>query len=137
MNRIAKLPLALAAVAVLGLTASAPAAAKSPVEPAAAKPKSQCFWANQVNSFASSDNRVVNVRVGVKDVYQFEMFGRCDDVDWNTRIALVSRGGNYICSGMDAEIVSPTTIGPQRCPVSKIRKLTPDEVKALPKRARP
>lgn len=137
MNRIAKLPLALAAVAALGLSAAAPAAAKSPVEAPAAKPKSQCFWANQVNSFASSDNRVVNVRVGVKDVYQFEMFGRCDDVDWNTRIALVSRGGNYICSGMDAEIISPTTIGPQRCPVSKIRKLTPDEVKALPKRARP
>jgi len=136
MNRIAKLPLALAAVAALGLSAAAPAVAKSPVEPAA-KPKSQCFWANQVNSFASSDNRVVNVRVGVKDIYQFEMFGRCDDVDWNNRIALVTRGGNYICSGMDAEIISPTTIGPQRCPVSKIRKLTPDEVKALPKRARP
>ncbi len=137
MNRIALLPVA-AALAALGLAAAAPAAAKSPAEPAAAaKPKSQCFWANQVNSFASNDNRVVNVRVGVKDVYQFEMFGRCNDVDWNNRIALVSRGGNYICSGMDAEIISPSTIGPQRCPVSKIRKLTPDEIKALPKHARP
>jgi hypothetical protein len=38
---------------------------------------------------------------------------------------------------MDAEIISPSTIGPQRCPVNKIRKLTPDEVKALPKHARP
>ncbi|WP_296595727.1 DUF6491 family protein [Phenylobacterium sp.] len=137
MNRIAKLALA-AALAALGLVAAAPALAKSPTEPApAAKPKSQCFWANQVNSFASNDNRVVNVRVGVKDVYQFEMFGRCNDVDWNNRIALVSRGGNYICSGMDAEIISPSTIGPQRCPVSKIRKLTPEEIKALPKHARP
>jgi len=138
MNWTVKLPLAAAALTALGLAASAPAIAKSPVEPAAAKPKSQCFWANQVNSFASNDNRVVNVRVGVKDVYQFEMFGRCNDVDWSNKIALVSRGGNYICTGMDAEIISPSSgLGPQRCPVSKIRKLTPEEVKALPKHARP
>jgi len=133
------LSLAVASLAALSLAASGPAAAKSPKEPdaAAAKPKKQCFWTKQVNSFASSDDRIVNVRVGVKDVYQFEMFGRCNDVDWNNQIALVSRGGSYICSGLDAEIISPSSIGPQRCPVRNIHKLTPEEVKALPKHARP
>lgn len=138
MNCRTAVSLAAAAFAALGLAASAPAFAKSPTEPAAgAQPKSQCFWTRQVNSFASNDDRIVNVRVGVRDVYQMEMFGRCNDVDWSNKIALVSRGGSYICTGMDAEIISPSTIGPQRCPVSKIRKLTPDEVKALPKHARP
>jgi hypothetical protein len=137
MNCRNAVSLVATSLVALSLAASGPAAAKSPLEPGAAKPKSQCFWTSQVNSFASSDDRIVNVRVGVMDVYQFEMFGRCNDVDWNNRIALVSRGSSYICTGMDAEIISPSPIGPQRCPVSKIHKLTPEEVKALPKHARP
>jgi hypothetical protein len=131
-----KITLAAAAAALIGLTAAAPIAAKSPVEPAASARK-QCFWTRQVNSFASSDDRIVNVRVGVKDIYQFEMFGHCNDVNWNNRIALVSRGSDYICSGLDAEIITHSPIGPQRCPVRNIRKLTPAEVAALPKHARP
>jgi hypothetical protein len=133
------LSLAASSLVALSLAAAGAAAAKSPKQPeaAAAKPKKQCFWTNQVNSFASSDDRIVNVRVGVKDIYQFEMFGRCNDVDWSNQIALVSRGGSYICSGLDAEIISPSPIGPQRCPVRNIHKLTPEEVKVLPKHARP
>ena len=127
------LSLATVALAALSLSAAAPVAAKSPVEP----PARQCFWTRQVNGFAAADEKIVNIRVGVKDVYQLEMFGRCQDVDWNNRIALVSRGSDYICTGLDAEIISPTTIGPQRCPVRTIRKLTAEEAKALPKRARP
>lgn len=130
-----KIALSVAAAAVL--TAAAPVAAKSPLEDGKAPARKQCFWTRQVNGFASNDNRIVNVRVGVNDIYQFEMFGRCEDVDWNNRIAIVSRGSDYICTGLDAEIISPSTIGPQRCPVKTVRKLTPEEVKALPKRARP
>jgi len=126
-----------AAAGLLALGGAAPqAAAKSPVEPAA-KPARQCFWSSQVNSFASDDDRHVYVRVGVKDIYELEMFGRCHDVDWSQRIGIVSRGGSTICSGLDAEIIAPSPIGPQRCQVSKVRKLTEAEVKALPKRARP
>lgn len=137
MNWNNALSLAATGLVAMSLAASGPALARSPTEPEAARPKSQCFWTRQVNSFASNDDRIVNIRVGVKDVYQMEMFGRCSEVDWNNNIALVSRGSSYICSGMDAEVISPSSIGPQRCPVSKIRKLTPDEVKALPKHARP
>jgi hypothetical protein len=126
------LPLAVGAL----LTVASPVAAKSPLEGNRAGAR-QCFWAQQVNGFASSDDRIVNVRVGARDVYQLEMFGRCPDVDWNERIALVSRGSSHICTGLQAEIISQTTIGPQRCPVRSMRKLTPDEVEALPGRARP
>lgn len=131
-----KIALTVAAASLLSLTV---ATARSPVEPSAgvAKPKRQCFWTHQVTNFASSDNRIVNLRVGVKDVYQLEMFGHCNDVDWTQKIAVVSRGGSSICSGLDAEIIAPSTLGPQRCPVRSVRKLTVEEAKALPKRARP
>lgn len=131
-----KTALSLAVAGLVGLAAF-PAAAKSPPEPGAAKPKRECFWTNQVNSFASNDDRIVNLRVGVKDIYQLEMFGRCTDVDWSNKIALVSRGGSHICTGLDAEVIAPSSIGPHRCPVSKVRKLTAEEVKALPKGSRP
>ena len=120
------LPLAASLVA---LSAAAPvAAAKSPNQPAASARK-QCFWTRQINNFASSDPNIVNVRVGVKDVYQFEMFGRCEEVDWANGIAVRARGGSsYICSGLDAEIITPSSLGPTRCAVRTVRMLSPDEI---------
>jgi hypothetical protein len=132
-----KSALAIAASAgLLATSAAAPGFARSPEEPAA-KAARQCFWARSVNNFASNDERVVNIRVGVRDIYQLEMLGRCPDVDWANTIAIRSRGSNYICTGLDAELITPSPIGPQRCAVSKIRKLSVEETKALPKHARP
>lgn len=120
------------------LGAAAPpttAAARSPAQPD--QPKRQCFWTNQINNFAAVDDRTVNVRVGVRDVYQFELLGRCPDVDWSHKIAVVSRGGPSICTGLDAEIITPSPIGPQRCAVRSVRKLTDAEIKALSSKAQP
>ncbi|MDB5499651.1 MAG: hypothetical protein JWP28_3682 [Phenylobacterium sp.] len=123
--------LAAGAAALLMLSAM-PAAAKSP------QPEhNQCFWTRMVDGFAAPDDHTLYVRVGVRDVYQFDLLGPCPDIDWNQRLALVSRSGSSICSGMDAEVVTHTQIGPQRCPVRSIRKLTPQEIAALPPRAKP
>lgn len=125
---------AVAALAVIG--AASPAFAPE----AQAKPPAKhqdCFWTRDVNGFAAVNEHIVNVRVGVRDVYQMELFGTCPDIDWNNRIALVSRGSSNICSGLDAEIITHSPIGPQRCPVRNIHKLTPAEIAALPKRGRP
>ncbi|WP_049758471.1 DUF6491 family protein [Phenylobacterium zucineum] len=120
------------AVAVVGRVAAVTSAAAQ--QPISAR---QCFWSHQVNSFAAQGDRLVNLRVGVKDYFQLELMGPCPDVDWTQKIALVSRGGSTICSGLDAEIVTPSPIGPQKCPVKSVRKLTPTEVAALPKGAKP
>jgi hypothetical protein len=124
-----RLALAAPLLAALALGAASQAAA--------ADAKQQCFYTRNVDNFAAIDEHVVNVRVGVKDVYQFEMFGPCPNIDWSNRIALISRGSSWICSGLDAEVVTRTPIGPQRCPVRNIHKLTPAEIAALPPRARP
>lgn len=129
-----------APVAALAALTALPqlADARSPVEPdTATRAPKQCFWTRNANGFAAQGDRLVNIRVGVKDVYQFEMFGPCLDIDWSHRIALVSRSGSQICTGMDADIVTPSQIGPQRCHVRSVRKLTPAEIAALPKGAKP
>jgi hypothetical protein len=65
------------------------------------------------------------------------LLGRCSEIDWANRIALTSKGGSMICTAMDAEVIAPTTLGPTRCPVDDIRKLTKAEVAALPAKERP
>ena len=126
---------------VLTVLAAALSVAAGPVSSAAKSPvgtkPSACFWTRNADGFAAQGDRVVNVRVGVRDVYRFELMGSCPDIDWSNRIALISHSGSTICTGMDAEIVTRTAIGPQRCPVRSTRKLTPEEVAALPKGARP
>jgi len=124
-------------VAAASFLAATTGLAKSPAEPAETKARGQCFWTHQVHNFASADDRVVNLRVGVKEVYQLEMFGRCQDVDWSQNIAIVSRGSSSICTGLDATIITPSPIGPMRCPVKTVRKLTEAEIKALPRGSRP
>ncbi len=123
-----------APLAALMMTTTAMAADAAPT---AGKPKRQCFWANQVTSFAAVDEDTVNLRVGIKDVYQLEMLGPCHDVDWSNAIGIRSRGSSYICSGLDIELIAPSTIGAGRCQVQTMRKLTPVEIAALPKRGKP
>jgi hypothetical protein len=126
--------LALTAALLASGAASPPALAKS----AAKYDAHQCFYTRNVTSFAAPDDQTLYVRVGVRDVYRFDMFGHCPDIDWNQRLALVSRSSSWICDGMDAEVITHATgIGHQRCPVSAMHKLTPEEVAALPRRAKP
>jgi len=98
----------------------------------------KCFYSRNVTSFAAPDQHNLYVEVNSRDVYHFEMFGPCPDIDWNQRLALIARPGPWICNGMDAEVVTHAAgLGRQKCLVRHMRKLTPQEVAALPKRARP
>ena len=128
-----KTSLAFAAAALIGLGATAAKAADNP-------DANQCFWARNVQSFAAPDDHTVYVRVSSRDIYRMDLLIPCPDVDWNQRVALrSSRGaGGSICNALDVDIVSHATgLGRQRCPVKALHKLTPAEIAALPKGARP
>ena len=104
---------------------------------AAVSPARNCFWADNVNGFNAVDEKTVYVRAGVRDVYRLDLFTRCPDIDWNQAIGIVSRGGNSICSGFDATLITKGPFGPQRCEVSKVTKLKPEEAAALPSKSKP
>jgi hypothetical protein len=127
----------LAAAMALGASAQPP----NPIGvPPLARPKPSCFWANRIENFAAVDERNLYLRVGVRDVYQAKLFANCFEIDWVHHIGLVSRGSSLICEGPNLDVdvlVRDVAAGRQRCPVTSIRKLTPDEVAALPKDARP
>jgi hypothetical protein len=133
-------PVVLAAAAVLALAAggSAPAADAPKDAAPAVKSHNTCFHTSMIHGFAAPDEDNLYIRAG-RDVYHFTMFAHCLDLDWNQHIALVSRGGSdFICNALDVEVVNRATgLGRQRCAVSSMEKLTPAQVAALPKHAKP
>jgi hypothetical protein len=125
----------LAAAAALGLSAGVAVAPSAPAAPSGAQ--RDCFWSQNVTGFAAQDDRTVNLRVGARDVYQLELWTNCTDVDFANHVRLDTRGFSSICHASDVNLIVRGPIGPQRCAVRSIRHLTPEEVAALPGRARP
>lgn len=109
--------------------------------PKAAKPvggKTDCFFNREVNNFtAANDDKTLYVKAG-RDTYRMETFGRCLDLSSSLNIGLDSHPSSSICSAQDVTIiVQSTSMGPQRCAVRSLVKLTPEQVAALPKGDRP
>ncbi len=103
-----------------------------------AKAPKACFSARNVSNFAVVDERTLNIRVGVRDVYQLDLLGICPDIESQNEIAITSRSSSFVCSPFDATVVAQGPFGrSQRCAVRGIRKLTPEQVAALPSRDRP
>ena len=97
----------------------------------------ECFWSRNVTNFASVDQNRVNIRTGVREVFQLEFFGGCADISFANRIAFDTRGSSSVCDGLDVTLIVPSPIGPQRCPVRSIRRLSAEELASLPSRQRP
>lgn len=128
---------AFAVVAAVALTASA-----EPPPPAAPAPHygQSCFWQREVVNFAAHDDSAIYVRIGVNRIYELKMFGNCFNLSWLHHIGLRTFSGGNICEGRTPNVdvfTRDVATGPQRCPVTSVRKLTPEEVAALPKDARP
>ncbi len=123
-------PIRTALIAALCLTACA--AEPSAGTAAAANAPGQCFSLRRVDGFSRAGVDHVVVHVALHDAYEFETDGTCPNLDFNQRLALVSRtGSSQICGGWDVDLVVPSSIGPpERCRVRMIRKLTPEEGKA-------
>ena len=117
----------------LGATPSA-AIAAAPTQPAP-----NCFYGKEADSFAAQGEKVVNIRVGVSRYYRLDLFSPCLDIDFAQTIAMSSRPSDWICTGSanNVEILTRSAAGRQRCLVTKITPLTPADVAALPKHAKP
>ena len=107
-----------------------PAPAVSPQ--AAAGDGRTCFWAQNVSGYRMGPNGTVIVNTNNRDYYEMTTQPYCASrLDFENRMALRSRGGNFICSGIDAEIYVPDSLGSTYCPVYSVRKLTTTEVDAV------
>jgi len=94
----------------------------------------QCFLPRQVNGFRAENDERVYVTVGTREIYELQIVGVCPDVDWSQRIGIRARGTSWICDGLDAELIVPSPSGTQFCPVTGVRKLSREEVRAYRER---
>ena len=132
------------AVAALGtltfLTSCAPVADGGMANEAPARAR-QCFGVRQVDNFEQGRPDQIFLRVGRNDVYELNAAGGCPDMDFANSLALIPDGGmigTRLCTDDWARIVVPgSTSQTSVCRVRVSRKLTADEIAALPPRHRP
>jgi hypothetical protein len=106
---------------------------------ASAKPAAgiSCFRPDQITGFSAVGHKLLNIRVDGTRVYQLTLMGYCPEIDWAQRAAIQSKSGPIICDALAATVIASSPIGPQECPVTSIRKLSPEEIAALPQKQRP
>lgn len=124
---------ALTAVATLALAACAQDGVGSSVERGiAGADGGECFSVRSVRGFSEGpeDDQII-VDAG-RDHYLFETFGPCPDLDWSWSLGFDVTPGSFICDATNVDILLPeANIGPNRCPVRMIRKLSEAEMEAL------
>jgi hypothetical protein len=119
------------------------AAASAPFAPSAAGAQSrQCFRAMDWRNSSAAGPRDLYIRVGMKDVWHLAMAQDCPGARFPGPVSIgdqVAGGSNEICSGLDLQITVKPLGGSDAtaCLVQSIDKLTPDAVKALPRKAIP
>ena len=132
----------VSAIAVIALV-WAPAQAQTAAAPAAAaaKPadKTPCFFITEWQGWKSPSPDVIYLGVNMHDVYRVDLSAGSSQLQWPD-VHLVSRvmGSDSICSAIDLQLEVSDSHG-FRTPLiaSKLTKLTPEEVAAIPKKFRP
>lgn len=124
---------AMAALALLSLTACAGVTPS----PAGSTP---CFSSHQWNGWKSPVDDVIYIRVRTNDIYRIDLVpgtGRNLESGGQFLISEV-HGSSRICTANDMELWVSDSVG-IRSPLfpRSLRRLTPDEVAALPPNARP
>lgn len=102
----------------------------------------QCFNVQQVTNFRQGRPDQVFLRVGRNDVYELNGAGGCHSIDFATRLAILPDlggiGGSRLCTTDWARLVTPGNTSPaETCRVRISRKLTAEEIEAIPAAHRP
>ena len=119
--------------ALLALAAGAAVAAPDK------SPRTPCFYSTQWNGWKSPSPKVIYLGVNMHDVYQLDLAVEATRLQWSdARLISEMHGSSSICSALDMQLYVSDT-GGMREPLfpSKLTKLTPEEVAAIPKKFLP
>lgn len=123
--------LAICVPALLSLAVALPAVA-------AERARDACFLRHDVYGFSAPNDHTVYLSVRNRDVFRLDLMNECQGLTFRQSFGLEDRPASpWVCDPLEATVVYRETGILQRCPVKAIHKLTPDEIKALPKRDRP
>lgn len=130
------LSILIAAIPALTLAACAPGQT-DPSSPTSRRAERQCFMQAQITNFRA-DRANVYVRAGTQAVYELQTAGACLDIDDSMQLAVVPlRGSSTLCVGDRVNLLARSPSPPSPCSAYISRRLTDEEVAALPSRLRP
>ncbi|CAN7202354.1 hypothetical protein LJR219_000552 [Phenylobacterium sp. LjRoot219] len=124
--------------AALAILAAAPVAHAA--TDATAKKSSNCFASNNWNGWTTADKGdALYLRVGLRDYYKVELTpGTHARKGADQFLINEVRGSSWICSHLDLDLAISDSLGfRQPLIATSLRKLTPAEVAAIPKKDLP
>lgn len=124
------------------LAACAPTSGDAGPSGSEARAERQCFNISQVDNFRQGRISEVYLKVGRNEVYRLDAAGGCNDLDFAYRLAILPDGaglsGSRLCTDDWARLVVPGASTPASvCRVRISKRLTTEEVEALPAAYRP
>ncbi len=124
----------LAAALCAGLSGVAMAADNS-----ASTQRTPCFFLTQWKGWKSPDPSTLYLGVNVRDVYEVKLSAPSSQLSSpGAHLVSKTRGSNSICSPLDLDLKVAQRGGFSTPLIAKsLRKLSPDEVAAIPKKYRP
>ena len=130
---------ALIGIALLGMTASAASATQADAPAKAVKPARQCFYLSDWRGWTAPDRNTLYMKVRGRDVYRVDLAYGSNSLTWpGTHLVSVVRGPDSVCGPNDLDLRVGDGFGmPIPIRAKTITKLTPDEIKALPKKYQP
>ena len=122
---------------VLAAMAAALAAQGAPAT--AAGYSGNCFSLHQMQSTRPDGDQRIYARVGLHDIYRFDLAFRCPALLSQEGLVVEPAGGkDSICSPLDLEVrARELGGGSTSCNLKSITRLTPEEAAALPPKVRP
>ena len=126
--------------AALAVVAAAPMAHAATDTPTKSKDGSSCFATNSWQSWTTTDNGdALLLRVNLRDFYKVGLTpGTHARKGPGEFLVNQVRGSNWICSHLDLDLTISDNLGfKQPLIATSLRKLTPEEVAAIPKKQLP
>ena len=103
-------------------------------------PAGQCFNTTEMGNWRAADASTLYIRVRLNKIYRLDMKGRCPFLTApGARLITTFRGSNLVCSPLDWDLKVSSGIGGavEPCLVKAMTPLSPEEIKALPKKVTP
>lgn len=101
--------------------------------------RTPCFFVTQWQGWKSPSPKVLYLGVNLHDVYRVDLSAGSSLLDWpDSHLVSLVRGSDSVCSAIDLDLYVSDDNG-FREPLfpTKLTKLTPEEVAAIPRKYRP
>ena len=127
----------MACSATAGMAAVIGIASLGAVPAAQAQAGGRCFYTHNIDGYSAADDHTLLIRVG-RDIYRAGLMNDCPGLTFRHTLVLnTATGSGSVCGALDLDIGFTDHGITEKCPVHDLRRLSPVEVSAIPKKLLP